>query len=333
MGKKVTLQTIATKAQCSTATVSLVMRDNPKISQDTRDRVWQAIYELNYNLPSKKNNGKRVIIALGCGRDMFTEFYSKTISGIEKSAKDNGWDTVIYEFSREEQINEIIGMNCDGFIFGFVKYDFIQKIAKKLQKQFLVILGGNDPICDCDRVSYDNLMISQVASEELINQGHKRVALVSMHSGSSDANFLRERVVHAKSLLLASDCSVEEYSVLSDHKNSQEIVNEFETIAIDLKKKKITGIFCNYDLVTSLLQQRLVEIGIKPGIEMSIISCNNEWSILRTLSPKPVTIDVFPESIGYEAMERLIRRVATPSLPKINLMMKPVLIKDFEKRF
>ncbi|MCF7974969.1 MAG: hypothetical protein K9N55_14220, partial [Phycisphaerae bacterium] len=52
--------------------------------------------------------------------------------------------------------------------------------------------------------------------------------------------------------------------------------------------------------------------GIQPGRDLEIISCNNETSLLAGLAPRPISIDIQPETIGKKAVEQLRWRILHP---------------------
>jgi DNA-binding LacI/PurR family transcriptional regulator len=73
-----------------------------------------------------------------------------------------------------------------------------------------------------------------------------------------------------------------------------------------------TGLFILNDQSTSTLVPILYRHGTRLDREITIISCDNEESRLAALQPRPATIDIRSEEVGYRAMVRLVSRMRNP---------------------
>jgi LacI family transcriptional regulator len=104
--------------------------------------------------------------------------------------------------------------------------------------------------------------------------------------------------------------------------------NDLESIAeaIADSDPRPDGLFVSQDVEAIGLYPMLVQRGIRPGIDVQIISCNNEQSGLAMLSPRPATIDLGTEQIGRWAVTRLVNRIARPSEPPIRMLIAPKLM-------
>ena len=91
------LRDIARKAECSTATVSRVINNNPKVSAEIRARVHAAMDELNY-LPNKGDTtltGKKSGL-LGCIVPNLTNpHFSQLVMTLEQDAAYAGLELMI----------------------------------------------------------------------------------------------------------------------------------------------------------------------------------------------------------------------------------------------
>ena len=120
----VTLNDIAKKAGVSTSTASRAFQENASISQQMRDRVYQAAKELNYtpNLLARglKSNRSHLIGLDIC--DIENPFYSLIIKAMEDELKKLGYQLVLSYSNgdcREERKNLelFMGMQAMGVVF------------------------------------------------------------------------------------------------------------------------------------------------------------------------------------------------------------------------
>lgn len=72
------------------------------------------------------------------------------------------------------------------------------------------------------------------------------------------------------------------------------------------------GMFVTCDALTAKLYPILKSLGIRPGRDLEVVSCNNEASLLAGLEPRPLSIDIRPAYIGKKAVEQLRWRILHP---------------------
>ncbi len=71
-----------------------------------------------------------------------------------------------------------------------------------------------------------------------------------------------------------------------------------------------TAIFCPADNIAALVFRALATRGLMAGRDISVVSCQNERSLIAGLWPSLATIDVHPQRIGRMAVELLSRRIS-----------------------
>jgi len=90
--------------------------------------------------------------------------------------------------------------------------------------------------------------------------------------------------------------------------------------------EKPKGLFVTSDVITPAVYQSLARRGIKPGQDIAVVSCNNEKPYLLPLHPRPAVVDIQAETIGRQAIERLLWRIDHPNAPRMTLVMEPKLL-------
>jgi LacI family transcriptional regulator len=122
--QKLTLKSIARELGVSISTVSKSLKDNPEISEDTREKIKAFAKLYNYkpnnialSLKNRKTKTIGVIIP-----EIVHYFFTTVISGIEEVANVLGYN-VIVGVSNESFQKEVINMEmlANGSIDGFIK--------------------------------------------------------------------------------------------------------------------------------------------------------------------------------------------------------------------
>jgi DNA-binding LacI/PurR family transcriptional regulator len=87
------------------------------------------------------------------------------------------------------------------------------------------------------------------------------------------------------------------------------------------------GLFIPDDSLTAMVYPLLTEYGVRPEVDIRIVSCDNESTYLNTLHPRPATIDLAPEATGRLAVEQLLRKLDHPdSDGQVSMLINPRLI-------
>ncbi|MFR6671245.1 MAG: LacI family DNA-binding transcriptional regulator [Enterococcus avium] len=176
-----TIKDIAKLAKVGTTTVSRVINNSDKVTPTTKKRVEQAMQELNYQpnqyartLKSNKSNTIAVSVP-----SIWHPFYSEFIFHIEKKVAEKGYRLLISSNDSDDQVEieflEMVRQNkVDGIIA--LTYHNIDRY-----------LSSNIPFVSIDRyfkekvayVTSDNYHGGEIAAEELIKRGCKKLAYVA----------------------------------------------------------------------------------------------------------------------------------------------------------
>ncbi|GAA0438911.1 MAG: LacI family DNA-binding transcriptional regulator [Bacillota bacterium] len=190
----VTIQEVAKRAGVSVATVSRVINNRSKVKEKTRNRVEQAIDELNYE-PSVlgrnlRNSESRLLLVLI--PSISNPFYTEIINGIEDTSIKEGYNILLCETDsnpKREAIyfNLVRNRMADGIIL----------MDPTINRKNVLELATNHPIVQCSEfdkegnisyVSIDNELAAYQAVKHLIKIGKKRIAFIN-----SDEKFLYAR--------------------------------------------------------------------------------------------------------------------------------------------
>ena len=115
---KVTIKDVAKEADVAVSTVSRVLSDSSKISEKTKNKVWNAVKKLNYTpnemargLASKRTNILAVIMPQCICDSFYHPFFLQVFKGISNCAKDRNY-FIMYGFKEDDTwINRFIQSN------------------------------------------------------------------------------------------------------------------------------------------------------------------------------------------------------------------------------
>ena len=149
---QITIKDIARALNVSPSTVSRALKDNPDISQETRDLIHAYAREHNYkpnvlavNLRASRSNTIGVIVP-----QLVHHFFSCVLSGIEKAAAEAGYNILVAQSNESyEQEVKIVHSFLAARVCGV-----IASLAKDTSQydHYQDLLNNNIPIVFYDRI-------------------------------------------------------------------------------------------------------------------------------------------------------------------------------------
>ncbi|WP_328823727.1 LacI family DNA-binding transcriptional regulator [Microlunatus kandeliicorticis] len=175
---------MAKLAGVSPKTVSNVVNGQVPVSPHTRDRVEQAMDQLDYvpNLSARGlRNGRTGVIALALPA-LATSYSASMTSEIVAAAAERGWnvqieDTGVTDGRREAMLlNRARAHLVDGLILNPVLLE-TSAVQRGVSLPPVVLIGEVDqPIAD--HVWIDNVAAADAATSRLVGAGHRRIAFL-----------------------------------------------------------------------------------------------------------------------------------------------------------
>jgi len=184
---KIRIKDIAKHLNISESTVSRALSNHPRISEKTRKTVYLAAKKLNYrpNLVAKslKLQSTKTIGLVIC--DITNPFYPDIVKNIENYANKNGFNIILcnsdYEPEKElKYMNILIGKRVDGMIITPTgNVSLLSKILDQSNVPFVYIDIKPSLRRSVNCVYADQEYGAYIAVEHLIQQGHRKIALVN----------------------------------------------------------------------------------------------------------------------------------------------------------
>ncbi len=179
-----TIRDVAKRAGVGVGTVSRVLNDHSAVRASTRQRVLDAIKELNY-VPSQTarrlSSGKTMMIGL-VAPFFTTPSVVERLRGIESVIGESDYDLTIFNVESEDGLRD-----CFQALYGREKADGLITISVgPTEAEYLRFQNANMPVIMIDgdlpylnRVSVDDTFGGLQATQHLLKLGHTRIGFVS----------------------------------------------------------------------------------------------------------------------------------------------------------
>lgn len=191
-----TIRDVAALANVSAATVSRVINHDTKYSMtdETIERVWKAVAELNYKAPSSSQEqllhiGKNSSPNLGShkfgcilnvqGGKYNDPYYLTILSGFEKAIMEKGYEISFIRTNEELENPQILFKTFDEPVSGLIIMNTLKsETFDYIKKQTPYIVGIDTDHTTIDNVAYDHYAAAFKAVKHLKEQGYKRIGFI-----------------------------------------------------------------------------------------------------------------------------------------------------------
>lgn len=318
------IQEVARRANVSTATVSRVLNDSPKVRPSTYDRVKQVIKELNYVPNTSARNlriGRSRMLGLVVS-DINNPFFPELIDDFEARARERGIDVIFshtnYQADRLEHcIQRMVERNVDGIAVFTSETNRDSFEFTRRHKLPLVLMNQ-----DGQRTSFNNIYVDHdsgatEAIHHLHTLGHRRIAFIS---GPDRFDSTRGR--HRAFLAAMTACNLivrPEWIVEGDlHMESGHLAMQ-QLLATSPRP---TAVLSTNDVMAIGALQAAHEAGLSVPSDLSIIGFDN-LPVCSMVTPPLTSVDIPRREIAAHAFNMLLKafeqekpaKLATPRVP------------------
>lgn len=309
MSKDVTIYDLARELNLSPATISRGLKNNKRISRETTKKILAKAEEMGYrhnNFASSLRKQKSHTIGVVV-HELNSNFITSVLAGIEKVSTEAGYDLIIAHSSesfKKEASNalNLFHKRVDGLIaslsFDTTTLEHFQPFVDKGIP--LVFFDRVEESSDTPKVIIDNYKCGYQATQHLIEQGCKRIVMVTANlnrnvyaqrfRGYRDALY-DQKIKFDESLLLIKDLS---------EKCGREAA--LEIMAMDPMPD---GAFITNDFSAAICMQTLKEHGLSIPEDIAIVGFNND-AISKIIEPQLTTINYPGIDVGEIAARNLI---------------------------
>ncbi|WP_025161255.1 LacI family DNA-binding transcriptional regulator [Paraclostridium bifermentans] len=327
---KVTIKEVAKEAGVATSTVSRVLSNNPKISEETKAKVNEAIERLNYKpnaiARSLANNKTKIlgVVLPSEADDLLTNpFFINAMKGMSIYAQNKNY-YITYVFAKDgknefESIKEITNTNLiEGIILLRVnENDESIKFLNTIGFPFVAI-GRPEKTEDVLWVDNDNFQAMYNVVNRLIQKGHKKIGFIG---AIKTLNMSKDRLKGYKMALEVNGLNYDEELVI--HKQFFKENTGYAGAEELLSKHEVTAIVTTDDLLAFGVSQLLNEKRLE---KISLVGFNN-IQLSKYQTPPLASVDINADELGYYAAKLLIEKLENEDIVNTHYIVNTEFIE------
>lgn len=296
----------------SSATVSRALNNNVSISEKTRKKIQETAKELGYrhnnfakNLRNQKSHTIGVLI-----HELVSTFTTSVLGGIEKTTTEAGYDIIIAHSSEQmakeiKNANNLFHKRVDGVIASLAfDTDDLSHFEPFNEKNIpLIFFDRVEENMENTKVIIDNYKGGYMATKHLIEQGCKRIAIVT---GTQNRNVYQQRFRGYRDAMQDNGLEImDDYIIINelDAKSGAEAATKL------LNLKPIPdGAFVTNDLTAAVFMKTLKANEVSIPEDIAVVGFNNDV-ISQIVEPELTTIDYPGFLMGEVVATQLIQHL------------------------
>ncbi|MFC4767118.1 LacI family DNA-binding transcriptional regulator [Effusibacillus consociatus] len=322
---KPTIYDVAKAAGVSIATVSKVINNTGRISEETKKKVLDVMEELRYqpSVVASALTGKRTYTIGLLIPDLANPFFAEIARSVEDRGQELGFSVVMCSTDNDSKkeakyISLLKQKSVDGIVLaaGFQNDTVLKELVQ--EKFPLALIAREIPELAIDSVVLDDFLGGYQVTEHLLSLGHRRIAVLAEKARSSKERIRGYRhalqnagIEFDQSLILASEATVEK-----GYRNTVQLLDSSDPP---------TAIFATNDLLAIGVIQAGRERGIGVPDDLSVVGFDN--TILAAIVDPPLTTVAQPiHEMGRQVMDILIQRIEDEKKMKQRVVLLPELV-------
>ncbi|MEX2574979.1 MAG: LacI family DNA-binding transcriptional regulator [Balneolaceae bacterium] len=327
--KKITIYQVAEQAGVAISTVSRVLNNSPNVSDQTKQKVKDAITSLNFRPQvSARNLASRKPQMLAIAVPSFTTpFFNEVLKGVKDQIKGMDLDIIIYNTGSknpEEAVENFFDRGTADAIIA-ISIDIREKIHHQIQVSGIptVLVGTSHPAYDYYELN--DYRGGFIAGEHLIEQEFRMLGAI-LPATDTRASLERERGFLA-ALKQYGIPVHKKYFVRGESTKHSGFTEEAGYEAIFQFRKMgdfPEAIFCLNDTQAIGAIHALNELGMNVPGDIAIMGYDN---IKFTRYLDLTTIDQQMHKVGVMATRRLADIIRSPDSGLEQIRIQPVLVK------
>ena len=325
---KPTIYTVAEEAGVSIATVSRAFNNHPRISEETKRKIFGIADALGY-YPSAtaRNLANSTTETLGLVLPRPSDpFFSEFIRGAEEVSKANQYHLLIYtsqNLDEEDAFLSFLPARIDGLVLA--SYGSTGQYVRRLHSQRFpfVLIGSAHPDLVTDTVRPDNQVGAHLLTKHLIEQhGYEKIAFIC---GPDDQKHSAERLSGYRQALQEHDIPWrEDWIVHGDFNEASGYACAQQLLQLPDPPR---AIFAGNDWMAIGAMAAANDCGKTIPTEVAVVGFDDVPSA-RYLQPALTTISVATYEQGRRAVEQLLVRISNPDAPRMDIVIPaPVILR------
>ena len=324
-----TIRDVAQRAGVSVATVSHVINGTRKVAPETAARVRRAMEELDYHpnavarsLRTRKTQAIGVVVS-----DITNPFFATLVRGAEDAAIEAGYSLIVCNSDETPEKEDLYvrllwRRRMDGLLIAPVRDGASSAVQELARRQMpFVFIDRKAKGVEADAVLSDNVGGAYLATQHLIERGHKRIGIVL---GIPGATTTEERLAGYRRALeeagipLAEDLVVwGGYRVAGGRRATAKLLSLSDPP---------TAIFSTNNLMTVGVLKELFHRKVRIPKDVAVVGFDDlEWAEMA--NPPLTTVAQQPYEIGHRALALLLEQLSRECESPAREVRIPVVLK------
>lgn len=332
MKKKTTIVDVAKRAGVAPSTVSHVIHGTASISEQTREKVQEAIDFLHYSPNAiaralRKEQSGLIGVVL---QDISSEFYARCAAAILKEARKDEY-TVLFcdaSFQKENKrkgVEALLQQRVDGILFIGGNED--EDIIALVQEQKIPVLLGDRRGDGLSSVTFDNRACMREMVRLLYRSGYRRFAY--MAEPVSIQTNLKDR--YEGYLEGIAECSEAVSEVLLDPRLQFEKLQTGQEIFFSyFEKQRPEVILTSNDMIAQGLISAACRCGIQVPEELGVVGFNDN-KVSHYYTPPLTTIAQDTTLFGRECYRAFKQLLASPEREIQKVLSQQIVFRESVK--
>ena len=322
-----TIYEVAETAGVSVATVSRVINDSARVSQQTRDKVLAAMEALEYrphaiaqSLASRRTNSIGILVP-----ELHGQFFGTMLGYVEKELRKVGKHVIVTlghdnEEDEQDAIDFLSGRRVDAIIL---------QVHAVSEGALADLCSGTTPVLVMNRfvsglegncIGLDNEHGGYIAAKCLLERGHRHIAYISGPLWKPDV----------KDRLAGHRRALDEFDVPFDQRLCYEGDFREASGGEGLRALRRTGLpfsalaTANDDMAAGALRAAW-EDGVRVPEDLSVVGFDNV-PVADYLRPRLSTVDFPMDQMGRMVVRWIIRNAYGEPGPEPEHVIEPVLV-------
>lgn len=323
-----TIKDVAARAGVSINTVSRVINDKGEVSQETREKILEAIESLKFrpNSFARSLQGKKSHFMGQIVTDCTNPTNAQQIRAVQNITANQGYSVMLADTNEQHErelaaVELMVEKFVDGFLITPLQFDN-SHLFKLHQEGTVPFVLTNRLIegLEVDAVLHDNFKGAYEATKHLIETGHTRIAYITSRR---QVWTVKERLAGYRAALAEAKLDYDEELVVQIN---LDLESAFQATNYLLKlPKRPTAIFAYNDFMAVGVIRALKEAGIRIPGDMALVGYDD--IIYAQFLEVPLTTVRQPtQALGEAAAEVLLRRIANRAAPVEQVVLQPSLI-------
>jgi LacI family transcriptional regulator len=325
-----TIRDVARAASVSVASASRALNGHASVTPETRAKVVEAARQLDYvphlgarSLSTRRSNTIGVVLP-----DLFGEFFSEIIRGIDKAAHRRGLQLLLSNMhgSALETASALRAMRgrVDGLLVMSSQLD-AEFLARNLPKGLpAVVMNGRIEGANHAAIVIDNQTGAHAAVAHLVAQGCRNIAHLAGPAGNGDAEERAQGFRKAMHEMLG----IGDPMVLDGDFSEEAGIAAGRQLTAD-----VDGVFSANDMMAIGCIAALTEAGRNVPDDVAVVGFD-DVPIARYVTPALSTMRVHIAELGERALERLVQTLEADAETNfgVELLVPELVVRASSRR-